>query len=163
MTPPLTQNLKAVGLWVFFLIYSLTFSFLFNVGLRLTLGYPTISPQVRVPIIWVGHHQVGANHQLLVPLLHSPSYEPVTIRSVRTFGSDTTCWKNPRGHNQGDLTRRRNGPNIHKGMTPPLTQNLTYCLTFSFWFNVGLRITLGYPTDLCLLSLGKLSNHFFQK
>jgi len=43
MTPPLTQNLKAVGLWVFFLIYCLTFSFLLNVGLRLALGFLTIS------------------------------------------------------------------------------------------------------------------------
>ena len=103
---------------------------------------------------------------LLVPFLHSPSYEPVTIRSVRTFGSDTTCciydttccdcWENSRGHNVGDLTRRRNGSNIHKRMTPPLTQNLKavdlwvffliYCLTFSFLFNVGLRLTLEFLT-----------------
>jgi len=41
MTPPSIQNLKAVGLWVFFLIYCSTFSFLFNVGLRLTLRYLT--------------------------------------------------------------------------------------------------------------------------
>jgi len=27
-------------------------------------------------------------------------------------------------HNWENLTKRRNGPNIHKGMTPPLTQNL---------------------------------------
>jgi len=27
MTPPSTQNLKALGLWVFFLIYCSTFSF----------------------------------------------------------------------------------------------------------------------------------------
>jgi len=116
--------------------------------------------QVGVPIIWAGHHQVGANHWLLVPLLQSPSYEPVTIRSIRTFSFDTTCcgcWENPlyepvtirsvrtfgsdttcciyeyhllwllgesEGHNHGNLTRRRNGPNIHKGMTPPLTQNI---------------------------------------
>ena len=39
MTPPSTQNLKALGLWVFFLICCSTFSFLLNVGLRLTLGY----------------------------------------------------------------------------------------------------------------------------
>jgi len=44
MTPPSTQNLKAVGLRVFFLICCLTFSFLPNVGLRLTLEYLTISP-----------------------------------------------------------------------------------------------------------------------
>jgi len=39
MTPPSTQNLKALGLWVFFLIYCSTFSLLLNVGLRLTLEY----------------------------------------------------------------------------------------------------------------------------
>jgi len=44
MTPPSTQNLKALGLWVFFLICCSTFSFLPNVGLRLRLGYLTISP-----------------------------------------------------------------------------------------------------------------------
>ena len=44
MTPPSIQNLKALGLWVFFLICCSTFSFLSNVGLRLTLGYLTISP-----------------------------------------------------------------------------------------------------------------------
>jgi len=45
MTPPSTQNLKALGLWVFFLICCSTFSFLFNVGLRLTLGYLTVIAQ----------------------------------------------------------------------------------------------------------------------
>jgi len=39
MTSPSTQNLKTLGFWVFFLIYFLTFSFLFNVRLRLTLEY----------------------------------------------------------------------------------------------------------------------------
>jgi len=43
-TPPSTQNLKALGLWVFFLICCSTFSFLPNVGLRLTLEYLTILP-----------------------------------------------------------------------------------------------------------------------
>jgi len=39
MTPPSTQNLKALDLWVFFLICCSTFSFLLNVKLRLTLEY----------------------------------------------------------------------------------------------------------------------------
>jgi len=51
MTPPLTQNLKAIGLWVIFFIYCLTFLFLFNVGLRLTLGFLTISPSSESLII----------------------------------------------------------------------------------------------------------------
>jgi len=41
MTPTSTQNLKALGLWIFFFIYCLTFSFLVNVKLRLTFRYPT--------------------------------------------------------------------------------------------------------------------------
>jgi len=44
MTPPSTQNLKELDLWVFFLICCSTFSFLPNVGLRLTLEYLTIPP-----------------------------------------------------------------------------------------------------------------------
>jgi len=43
MTPPSTQNLKALGLRVFFLICCSTFSFLLNVILGLTLEYLTIS------------------------------------------------------------------------------------------------------------------------
>jgi len=42
ITPPSIQNLKALGLWVFFLICCSTFSFLLNVELRLTLKYLTI-------------------------------------------------------------------------------------------------------------------------
>ena len=41
ITPPPTQNLKAIGLRVFFLIYCSTFLFLPNVRLRLTLEYLT--------------------------------------------------------------------------------------------------------------------------
>jgi len=44
MTLSSTQNLKTLDLWVFFLIYCSTFSFLLNVGLRLTLGYLTNLP-----------------------------------------------------------------------------------------------------------------------
>jgi len=39
MTLPSTQNLKVLGLRVFFLICCSTFSFLSHVGLRLTLKY----------------------------------------------------------------------------------------------------------------------------
>jgi len=41
MTPPLTQNFKTLGLWVFFLICCSTFSFLSNMRLKLTLQYLT--------------------------------------------------------------------------------------------------------------------------
>jgi len=62
MTPPSTQNLKALGLWIFFLIYCSTFSFLPNVELRLTLEYLTISPSSESPSS---------------TLIHSPSSESV--------------------------------------------------------------------------------------
>jgi len=39
--PILIQNLKTLGLWIFFLIYCSTFLFLPNVGLRLILEYLT--------------------------------------------------------------------------------------------------------------------------
>jgi len=69
MTPPSTQNLKTLGLWVFFFICCSTFSFLPNVGLRLTLEYLTISsPQVRVPPPhWYTPSRAEANDPLLVP------------------------------------------------------------------------------------------------
>jgi len=44
ITPFSIQNLKTLGLRIFFLICCSTFSFLPNVGLRLTLEYLTISP-----------------------------------------------------------------------------------------------------------------------
>jgi len=49
MTPPSTQNVKALGSWVLFLICCSTFGFLLNVRLRLTLGYLTISPSSESP------------------------------------------------------------------------------------------------------------------
>jgi len=48
MTPPSTQNLKALGFRIFFLICCSTFSFLPNVGLRLTLEYLTPSKQFKI-------------------------------------------------------------------------------------------------------------------
>jgi len=42
MTSPLIQNLKALGLWAFFIIFYSIILFLFNVGLRFTLGYLTV-------------------------------------------------------------------------------------------------------------------------
>jgi len=41
LTPLSTQNLKAMGLWALILIWCSTFSFLINVGLRLTLEFLT--------------------------------------------------------------------------------------------------------------------------
>jgi len=67
MTPPSTQNLKALGLWVFFLICCSTFSFLLNVGLRLRLGYLTISP---------------SSESLSSRLVHSPSRRSISNTST---------------------------------------------------------------------------------
>jgi len=54
MTSHLTLNLNVVCLWVFFLIYCSTYSFLSNMGLRLTLGYPTIFIfTFRTKILWL--------------------------------------------------------------------------------------------------------------
>ena len=149
MTPPSTQNLKALDLWVFFLIYCSTFSFIPNVGFRLTLEYLTISP---------------SSESLFSTLIHSPferkhsqpeyiTYDP----SLVTNNSDTTCWENPRGKHWGDLYNENWAKPI-SGMTPPSTQNLKalslwvlfliYCSTFSFLPNVGLRLTLEYLTIL---------------
>jgi len=70
MIPPSTQNLKALGLWVFFLICCLTISFLLNVGLRLTLGYLTISPSSESPF-HIGtlplKHEYITNSPLVLP------------------------------------------------------------------------------------------------
>ena len=147
ITPPSTQNLKALGLWVFFLICYSTFSFLPNVGLRLTLEYLTISPS-------------SESHSSST-LIHSPSngsiLNPSTLlmtphlyRRSHTY-TGHACLKSPSGRlsiqgqtvlakaaNQrlwyhlirrirggkhwGDLTRMRTEP-TYKEMTPPSTQN----------------------------------------
>ena len=74
------QNLKALGLWVFFLIYYSTFLFLPIIGLRLTLEYLTISPSSESPFS---------------TLIHSPSSEskrPLTCTAVHTLIWDTLAW-----------------------------------------------------------------------
>jgi len=50
MTPSSTQNFKALDLWVFFLIWCSTFSYLLNVGLRLTLRYLTPFPRLSLKL-----------------------------------------------------------------------------------------------------------------
>jgi len=53
-----TQNLKTMNLRVLILIWCSTFSFLFNVTLRLTLGFPTICPSnvsLGIAMGWVEH------------------------------------------------------------------------------------------------------------
>jgi len=83
MTPPWTQNLKTLGLWVLFLICCSTFSFLSNEGLKLTLEYLTIDShlipnnlfQVRVfPSHWYIPSWAKAKDPLLV-LLFTHLYE----------------------------------------------------------------------------------------
>jgi len=61
MTPPSTQNLKVLGLWVFFHICCSTLSFLLNVELKLTLGYLTISPSSESPSFTFVHSPSSKN------------------------------------------------------------------------------------------------------
>jgi len=101
MTPPSTQNLKALGLRVFFLICCSTFSFLSNVGLRLTLEYLTISPSSKSPSSTLIHFPSSGS--ILKPeyITHDPSLVPpfthlygtrlpeITIR--KTFDTRSNC------------------------------------------------------------------------
>ena len=141
MTPPSTQNLKTLSLWVFFLIYvAQLFSFLPNVGLRLTLEYLPISL---------------SNESLSSTLIHSPSSgSPYLYRRSHTY-TGHACLKSPsrrlsiqgqtkpirpvtktdhqlwchllgkfEGGNLGRSHKNENWVNPHRGMSPPSTQNL---------------------------------------
>ena len=73
MTPPSTQNLKALDLRVFFLICCSTFSFLPNVGLRLTLEYLTISPSSVSPSsTTLIHSPSSGKHSQPEYIIHDP-------------------------------------------------------------------------------------------
>jgi len=103
MTPPSTQNLKTLGLWVFFLICCSTFSFLPNVGLRLTLEYLIISPSSVSPSSTTLIHS-SSSGSILNPstLLMTPPLVPpfthlyetrlpeITIRKTFDTGSNYT-------------------------------------------------------------------------
>jgi len=140
MTPPSTQNLKALG-------------FLLNVGLRLTLGYLTIS-----------FFHIG-----------TLSLNTTTSRTLLVLDSNTICWENPWEWdlNTGDISPERmwdldsTPERSHKNENwvkthirewhLPSTQNLKAldlwvflicCSTISFLLNVRLRLTLEYLTNL---------------
>jgi len=125
MTPPSTQNLKALGLRVFFLICCSTFSFLPNVGLRLTLEYLTISPSSESPF-HIGTLPLERKHSQPEYITHDPSLVPpfthlygtrlpeITIRKTFDTGSNCTrpnrkptalipLVRRIRGRNRGDL------------------------------------------------------------
>ena len=97
MTPPLTQNLKALGLRIFFLICCSTFSFLSNVGLRLTFEYLTISPSSVSPSSTLIHSPSSkpeyiTHDPLLVPPfthLYGTRLLEITIR--KTFDTGSNC------------------------------------------------------------------------
>jgi len=132
-------------------------------GLRLTLGYltsgiNTITSQTTLSLVSLFTHlngtclpktSVSKTFDTGIKLYSS---KPVT----QTIGSDTTCWENPKGETPGRSHKNENKSPIHKGMTPPSTQNLKTlglwiffiicCSTFSFLVNVRLRLTLGYLT-----------------
>jgi len=101
MTPPSTQNLKALGLRVFFLICCSTFSFLSNVGLRLTLEYLTISPSSKSPSSTLIHspssgsilkpEYITHDPSLVLPFTHlyGTRLPEITIR--KTFDTRSNC------------------------------------------------------------------------
>jgi len=103
MTPPSTQNLKALGLRVFFFICCSTFSFLLNVGLRLTLEYLSISPSSMSPSSTLIHSPLSRS--ILKPeyITHDPSLVPsfthlygtrlpqITISKTFDTWSNCTC------------------------------------------------------------------------
>jgi len=136
MTPPSTQNLKVLDLWVFFLICCSIFSFLLSVRLRLTLGYLTVSPSSESLSSTLVHSSSSGSifkHEyltykwpsLIPPFTHlNGTHLPGTFikrifdrymdQTVLIWAgysdeldSDTTCCENPRGKHWGDLTRMR--------------------------------------------------------
>jgi len=165
MTSPSTQNLKALGLWVFFLICCLTFSFLLNVGLRLTLEYLTISPSSVSPSSTLIHS--SSNESILKPeyITHDSSLvSPFThlygtrlpetsIRNSskpQTNDSNTTLLRESKRKTPKRSLRMRTKSNSYKGITPHSIQNLKAlvlrvffiicCSTFSFLLNVETHI-----------------------
>jgi len=122
MTPLSTQNLKTLCLWVFFFICCLTFSFLPNVGLRLTLEYPTISPSSESLSSILMHspssHICTLSESPSSLWVHSPSSRsifkheylnhkqpslvPPFTHLNGTHLPETSCWENSRGKHSGD-------------------------------------------------------------
>ena len=147
MTPPSTQNLKALGLWVFFLIYCSTFSFLPNMGLRLT---------------WIPNNLPLKWESLLGYACLKPPSKRLSIQSqtVLARAVNQRLWydllEESEGETPGIFHKNENWVKPYKRMTPPSTQNLKAldlrvfflicCSTFSFLPNVGLRLTLEYLT-----------------
>ena len=109
MTSPSTQNLKALGLWVFFLIYCSTFSFLPNVGLSLTLEYLTIYPSSESLSSTLIHSPssgsiLNPSTLLMAPHLyrHSHTYPSTLLMAPHLYRSSHTytghaCLKSPSG------------------------------------------------------------------
>ena len=141
MTPPLTQNLKTLGLWVFFLICCSTFSFLPDVGLRFTLEYLTITPSSEGPSSTLKHSPSSGS--ILKPeyIIHDPSLVPPFTHLYGTRLPETSIRKTfdrpsrkpmalipLAGRIRGGKPRRsqtmRTEPNSCKRMTLPSTQNL---------------------------------------
>jgi len=85
LTPPSTQNLKAMGLWVLFLICWSTFSFLLNVRLRLTWIHNNF-PQVKVPSTF--SYPLSGNIFKHEHLTNDPYPKPLSIRLL-ILGSNT--------------------------------------------------------------------------
>jgi len=143
MTPPSIQNLKALGLWVFLLICCSTFSFLPNVGLRLTLEYLTISPSSESPSSTLIHSpwvEAFSNPStlLMTPHLYRRSHiytrhaclKPLSGRLsiqgqiVLAQAVNQQLWYHLLGESEKETGENETRANPYKGMTPPSTQNL---------------------------------------
>jgi len=122
MTPPLTQNLKALGLRVFFLICCSTFSFLSNVGL---IHSPS-SRSILKP------EYITHDPSLVPPFTHlnGTRFSETSVRKTFDTGSNCTCpSRKPtaliplvgriRGGKPERFLTMRIEPNPYKRMTPP--------------------------------------------
>ena len=96
MTPPSTQNLKALDLWVFFLIYCSTFSFIPNVGFRLTLEYLTISPSSESLFSTLIHSPFERKHSQPEYITYDPSLVPPFKTIRKTFDTGLNCTRSGR-------------------------------------------------------------------
>jgi len=145
MTPPLTQNLKALCLCVFILICCLTFSFLPNVELTLTLEYLTISPSSESPSYTLIHSPSSESpleQKQTTPYLYrrwhtytghaclKPLSGRLSIQGQNVLAQAENHWLwyhflgKFEGKSLGRLNKNETRAKPHKGMTPPSTQNL---------------------------------------
>ena len=131
MTPPSTQNLKALGLRILFLICCSTFSFLPNVGLRLTWISNNLSLKCESLLYHIDTLPLERKHSQPEYITHDPSLilpfthlygthlPEITIR--KTFDTGSNCTRPSRkpialiplvgriqGGNTGEISNNEN-------------------------------------------------------